>query len=113
MTASAACLVGADHDYSPQLEKLLFAGKGGGPKQRRILEVNAKHPLLDLMHARHATNGEDPLIGNFAELLLGLGLLTEGSELPDPVRYSRLVADLMVKALQPEPAAGDPTKRSA
>ncbi len=38
LTASPACLVGAEHDYSPQMEKLLQAGKGGGPKQRRILE---------------------------------------------------------------------------
>ncbi|MFL6237440.1 MAG: molecular chaperone HtpG, partial [Thermoanaerobaculia bacterium] len=37
LTASPVCLVGAEHDYSPQLEKLLQKGKGGGPKQRRIL----------------------------------------------------------------------------
>ncbi|HEV2845502.1 MAG TPA: molecular chaperone HtpG, partial [Thermoanaerobaculia bacterium] len=32
LTSSPVCLVGAEHDYSPQLEKLLQKGKGGGPK---------------------------------------------------------------------------------
>ena len=96
LTSSAACLVGAEHDYSPQLEKLLLKGKGGGPRQRRILEVNPKHPVLELLQRRFETNGEDPLIGEYAELLFGQGLLTEGSELPDPVKFSRQVANLMV-----------------
>jgi len=30
LTTSPACLVGAEHDYSPQMEKLLLKGKGGG-----------------------------------------------------------------------------------
>ncbi len=50
LTSSPACLVGADHDYSPQLEKLLQKGKGGGPKQRRILELNPEHPIVVKMH---------------------------------------------------------------
>ena len=35
-----ACLVTEEHEYSPQLERLLQKGKGGGPKQRRILEIS-------------------------------------------------------------------------
>jgi molecular chaperone HtpG len=46
LTESPACLVGAEHDYSPQLEKLLLKGKGGGLKQRRILELNPEHEVL-------------------------------------------------------------------
>lgn len=57
LTASPACLVGADHDYSPQLEKLLQKGKGGGPKQRRILELNPEHPVIARMGERFAGDG--------------------------------------------------------
>jgi molecular chaperone HtpG len=96
LTTSAVCLVGAEHDYSPQLEKLLLKGQGGGPKQRRILELNPQHPLLDVLWRRYEANQEDPLLGDYAELLLGQGLLAEGSGLPNPVKFSHQVAKLMV-----------------
>ncbi len=99
LTASPACLVGAEHDYSPQLERLLQKGKGGGPAQRRILELNPDHPILVRLHERFAANTEDPLVADYSELLLGYGLLAEGAELPDPAKFNRLMAELMTRAL--------------
>jgi molecular chaperone HtpG len=101
LTSSPVCLVGADHDYSPQLEKLLQKGKGGGPKQRRIMELNPKHEILAGLEERFKASAEDPVITDYAELLFGYGLLSEGSELPDTVRFNRAVADLMVRGLHP------------
>jgi molecular chaperone HtpG len=98
LTASPVCLVGAEHDYSPQLEKLLQKGKGGGPKQRRILELNPKHDILGRMTERFAKDQNDPLLADYAYLLFGYGLIAEGGELPDPVRFNRAVADLMLRA---------------
>jgi molecular chaperone HtpG len=97
LTASPVCLVGAEHDYSPQLEKLLQKGKGGGPKQRRILELNPKHDILARMTERFAKDPNDPLLDDYAQLLFGYGLIAEGGELPDPVRFNRAVADLMMR----------------
>ncbi|MFL6195843.1 MAG: molecular chaperone HtpG [Thermoanaerobaculia bacterium] len=97
LTASPVCLVGAEHDYSPQLEKLLQKGKGGGPKQRRILELNPKHEILVKMGERFAKDQGDPLLEDYAHLLFGYGLIAEGGELPDPVRFNRAVADLMTR----------------
>jgi molecular chaperone HtpG len=91
--------VGAEHDYSPQLEKLLLKGKGGGPRQRRILEINSKHPIFELMTRRFRERADDPALADFAQLLFGQALLTEGSELPDPVKFSQKVAELMVASL--------------
>ena len=98
LTNSPVCLVGAEHDYSPQLEKLLQKGKGGGPKQRRILELNPKHDILTRMSERFEQNQEDPVLEDYAQLLFGYGLIAEGGELPDPVRFNRAVADLMTRA---------------
>jgi molecular chaperone HtpG len=98
LTASPVCLVGAEHDYSPQLEKLLQKGKGGGPKQRRILELNPKHEILARMTERFGKDPNDPLLDDYAYLLFGYGLIAEGGELPDPVRFNRAVADLMMRA---------------
>ncbi len=99
LTASPVCLVGAEHDYSPQMERILLAGKGGGPAQRRIMEVNPDHPILVKLGERFERDAEDPLVGDYAELLLGYGLLAEGAELPDPARFNRLVADLMARSV--------------
>jgi molecular chaperone HtpG len=97
LTNSPVCLVGAEHDYSPQLEKLLQKGKGGGPKQRRILELNPKHDILARMTERFEKDPNDPLLDDYAQLLFGYGLIAEGGELPDPVRFNRAVADLMMR----------------
>ncbi len=97
LTNSPVCLVGAEHDYSPQLEKLLQKGKGGGPKQRRIMELNPNHEILAKMKARFEQDQSDPLLDDYANLLFGYGLIAEGGELPDPVRFNRAVADLMTR----------------
>ncbi len=99
LTASPACLVGAEHDYSPQMEKLLQAGKSGGPKQRRILELNPKHPIMEKLHDRFDGDKEDPLLPAYADLLMGYALLAEGTELVDPVRFNQLVAEVMLDRL--------------
>ena len=99
LTTSPVCLVGNEIDYSPQLERLLMKGKGGGPKQRRIMELNPKHEIFVRMRERFEKDKEDPSLGDYAELLLGYALLAEGSELSNPVQFNRLVVDSMVRTL--------------
>ncbi|HVG09150.1 MAG TPA: molecular chaperone HtpG [Thermoanaerobaculia bacterium] len=99
LTTSPVCLVGAEHDYSPQLEKLLQKGKGGGPKQRRILELNPKHELLEKLKSRFDESAEDPVLDQYAQLLFGYGVLAEGSEMPEPAKFNKAVAELMTRGL--------------
>jgi molecular chaperone HtpG len=96
LISSPACLVGTEMDYSPQLERLLQKGKGGGPKQRRILELNPSHDIFIKMHERFKNNSEDDALDEYANLLFGHAILAEGSELPDPVKFNRyLVANML------------------
>jgi molecular chaperone HtpG len=99
LTASPVCLVGSEIDYSPQMERLLQMGKGARPKQRRIMELNPRHKIFIEIQKRFEADPGSLLLRNFAELLLGHALLAEGSELPDPVRYNELVAELMFGTL--------------
>ncbi len=99
LVSSPACLVGAEMDFSPQMERLLQKGKGGGPRQRRILELNPNHEIFVKLQERFRQNKEDNAIGEYAELLLGYALLAEGSEIPDPAKFNRLVVDLILKTL--------------
>jgi molecular chaperone HtpG len=89
----------AEHDYSPQLERLLAMGREGA-RQRRILELNPEHALVQQLRARFAADPNDPVVGDYAELLLGWSLLAEGSEPHDPARFTQLVAGLMEQGLE-------------
>ncbi|HVW85670.1 MAG TPA: molecular chaperone HtpG [Bryobacteraceae bacterium] len=95
LTNSPACLVVEDHDYSPMLERALGKAQGDAPKQKRVLELNPKHPLISRMRERQSSAPDDPLLGNAAEVLVGLALLSEGSELPDPARFNRAATDVL------------------
>jgi molecular chaperone HtpG len=99
LVTSPACLVGAEMDYSPQMERLLQKGKGGGPKQRRILELNPNHEIFVKLQERFRQNKEDKAIGEYAELLHGYALLAEGSEIAEPTKFNRLMVGLMLKTL--------------
>jgi hypothetical protein len=104
LTRSPAVLVVSEHDYSPQLERLLSQGRDG-TRQRRILELNAGHALVQGLRRRFDANPGDAVVGDYGELLLGWSLLAEGSEPHDPVRFTQLVAGLMETGLDSAPAA--------
>ncbi len=96
---SPACLITEEHEYSPHLERLLQKGKGGGPKQRRIMELNADHPLIVRLHERFMSNAQDPTIGDSIEVVFELALMLEGSEIANPIRLNQLTMDLLQKTV--------------
>jgi molecular chaperone HtpG len=100
LTTSPVCLVGSELDYSPQMERLLQMGQEGGrPRQRRIMELNPQHEIFTRLQERFRQNPDDASLKDYGELLLGYALLAEGSELPDPVRFNQLVANLITRTL--------------
>jgi molecular chaperone HtpG len=114
LTQSPAVLVVAEHDYSPNLERLLAGGREGS-RQRRILELNAGHPLVQGLRRRFEANAGDTVVSDYAELLLGWSLLAEGSEPHEPVRFTKLLAGLMDTGLTaaPEVPADTPLETPA
>lgn len=96
---SPACLVTEEHEYSPHLERLLQKGKGGGPKQRRTMELNPSHPLIARLYERYKSNNEDAAVGDSIELLFELALIAEGSQIADPVRLQKLTLELLQKSV--------------
>lgn len=96
---SPACLVGSEYDLSPQLERLLRQSGQDLPRQKRILELNPEHAVLRSLEERFALSPDDQRIGEVAELLHSYALLSEGSALEDPARFSRLFADLLSRGV--------------
>lgn len=100
LTSSPACLVGLEGDVSPHLHRILSQmGSADLPASKRILEINPDHPLLQKLRDKLASEPESEQIAKYASLLFGQSLLAEGSPLPDPVEYTKLVTELMVSGI--------------
>jgi molecular chaperone HtpG len=98
LTDSACCLVNDDAGMSAHMERILKAMDQEVPASKRILELNADHPLVAQLEAAHKADAADARIKDFADLLLAQALIAEGSPVKNPARFTRLVTDLMVKA---------------
>lgn len=95
LTSSPACLVVAEHDVSPNLEKLLNQAKGETTKQKRILELNPDHEIVAKLRDRL----DDAMLQDFAEVLYGYAVLAEGSELADPPRFNQGLLRILAKTI--------------
>ena len=99
LTESPACLAADDHDLSPTMERLMRMSSGAeAPVQKRILELNPNHAIVGKLQSRYSADKDDTLVGDYAELLYGYAALADGAELPDPVRFNKLLAQLMEQA---------------
>ncbi|MBC8144828.1 MAG: molecular chaperone HtpG, partial [bacterium] len=98
LTNSPVCLVSGENDMSPQMAKIFRAMGQEAPKTKRIMELNPEHPILQKLKAVVASGDSSETIGQYAELLYGQAMLAEGAVPDEPARFSRLIADLMVKA---------------
>lgn len=99
LTSSAACLVQDQGDMTPQMEKLMAQMGQEMPKQKRILELNPDHPILEKLQSIFDTDAESSNLNDYAELLYGQATLAEGGQIEDSGKFAKLVSDLMVQAL--------------
>lgn len=100
LTASPACLTVDEHDLSPQMERLLRMSGREGPKQKRILEINGSHEIAQKLHERFEADKTDPALKEYAELLYGYAMLTEGSEMEDPGSFTKALEGVMVRGMR-------------
>ncbi|MEE2960402.1 MAG: molecular chaperone HtpG [Myxococcota bacterium] len=99
MTTSAACLVVDNQDMSPQMAQLMAAMGQDMPASKRILELNPDHPIVEKLSQKLDAGELNGDLSVYAKLLHGQALLAEGGQLQDPSDFSKLVTDLMVKAI--------------
>jgi molecular chaperone HtpG len=97
LTSSPACLVGDEHDMTPRMQRMLEQLGQKAPPVQRILELNPNHPLITKLEGVFKANQKDPRIELWAKLLLGQAHLAESGQVPDPVAFSKVLADVMVQ----------------
>lgn len=99
LTTSPACLTVDEHDLSPQMERMLRMAGPDAPRQKRILEVNGTHDLVQGLQQRFEADKADPVLRDYAELLYGYAMLAEGAEMEDPQPFNKALEGIMVRAV--------------
>lgn len=99
LTTSPACIVGDTHEVSPTLEKMYRAMGQELPQIKRILELNPGHPLVTRLREVFGKREDKAGLSESVELLYGMALLSEGGELADPARFTRLLTGHLERAL--------------
>ncbi len=98
LTDSACCLVADEYGMNANMERIMKAMNQEVPESRRVLELNPDHPILKVMSEMHTKNPDNNRLHDYADLLYDQALLTEGSAIKDPLKFTKLVSELMVKA---------------
>ncbi len=97
---SVSCLSGDDFGMSAYMEKILKASGQEAPDQKRSLELNINHPLMDKIKHIFETDTTNPVLKDYSDLLFDLAVISEGGKIENPSRFSRLVGELMEKAVE-------------
>ena len=98
LTDSPCCLVVPEGGQHAHLERLLRAHDPNSPATKRILEVNATHPLIRNLNLLHTANGDADAVEAWIETLYDQTLLAEGSPVVDPGRLARRMTALLQDA---------------
>jgi len=100
LTDSPAVLVAGEFGVSLRMGRILKqAGQNNPFATPPILEINAKHPLVE----RLKDTADDAAFGELAHVLYDQAMLAEGGELEDPATFVRRVNRLIVEGLAAQP----------
>jgi len=92
LTDSPCCLVAKENAMPPSMVRMMRAMKEDVPDEKRILELNASHPLVKKIAAMSGAELSDSVA-----LLYDSALIAEGSPVADGSRFAKLLSALMMK----------------
>lgn len=96
---SPVCLVVPKGGLHAHIERMLRAQDYDLPSQKRILEINASHPVIVNLE-RLSQSGGDERVNEWIEMLFDQALLSEGSPIDDPAKFAGRLTRLMTQATQ-------------
>jgi molecular chaperone HtpG len=106
LTDSPSCLVVPDGGLGPHIERLLRMQQGADvPVQKRILEINTKHPLIKALSELNQKGEGGAALAESIELLYDQALLAEGSPIDDPARMARRLTKLLQSSAEAQLAS--------
>ncbi|MCJ8501177.1 molecular chaperone HtpG [Desulfatitalea alkaliphila] len=96
---SVACLSGDNYDMSAYMEKLLKAAGQKPPEVQRVLELNMAHPVMAKIKTLYENDRDNPALNDYCHMLYDLAVVAEGGKLENPARFSRMVGDVLTRAI--------------
>jgi molecular chaperone HtpG len=104
LTESPVCLVAGDQDVDMHMEKVLKIQQKYEPHAKKILEINADHPLIKklrgMIHDKETTKSKDvDTLKEAAHMLLDQALIIQGEPVPNPSEFAKRMAKFMEKGL--------------
>jgi molecular chaperone HtpG len=96
LTDSACCLVADEYGMNAHMERILKAMNQDVPESKRILELNPDHAIMQILNRLYEQDRGSGKLADYCELLYDQALLTEGSPIKDPLRFTKLISELMV-----------------
>ena len=95
LTDTPACIT-AEGPVSLEMEKIMSRNPEGGDevKSQRVLEINAKSPVFEVLKQAQA-DGDADKVRLYTNLLYDQALLIEGIQLDDPVAFAQNIVKLM------------------
>jgi molecular chaperone HtpG len=93
LTDSASCLVLGEQEMALHLQRLLEQAGQPVPDSRPVLELNAGHPLVEMLQAEE----DDESFNDLAQVLFEQALLSEGGSLMDPAGFVSRVNALLLR----------------
>ncbi len=100
LTDSPVCLLVPEGGLMPHLERILRAAQKDMPAQKRILELNPDHPVIENLRQLVEKGGANPKIDEWIEVLFDQAKIAEGSPIEDPARFNRRISELLADATE-------------
>ena len=99
LVESPACLVMPEGGLPPHLERMLRASQPGSERQKRILELNPDHTLIQSLTSLVEKSPTDARIEGFIDLIHAQALLAEGSPPENPAMLAQQLGELLGEAV--------------
>jgi len=95
---SPCCLVADEHDMGASMEKMMKAMGQEVPVSKRILEINAGHPVFVNLNSVYEKEPTSKKLEEWVKLLYDQALIAEGRPVKDAPAYLKRVNELLVAA---------------
>ncbi len=99
LISAPCCIKGEGMDLSPHIEKLMKKSGQEVPKNKKILELNPNHLIVDRLFKLFQSNVKDSSIAEMCELLYTYSIIAEGGDIPDSGKFSQTLVKIMEKAV--------------
>jgi molecular chaperone HtpG len=96
---SPACLVADEHGVSAQMEAMMRRMGQPVPEQKRTLELNPGHPLVQRLSALHGDGARQAEVADGLHLLRDQATLAAGGTVTDGAATAKRLQALLAKAL--------------